>query len=442
MASICDDGGGLKRILVICPDGQRRPIRLGRMSMKQARHFCMFIEDLSAAARGAKVIENATADWLADMDDTMHARLEKLRLVKPPHRNNTTLKQLLDTFFEHLNVKPITVLGYQPTRAALTEYFGADVPIRDIEPLRADQWRAKMKADNLAEATISKRVKLARQMFRQAVRWKMHTENPFADVKAGSQMNKARQFFVSCEMADKVLAKCPDSQWKLLFGLSRYGGLRCPSEHLALTWADVDWQHNRIRVTCSKTEHHEGRGERFVPIFPEMRPLLEAVLGEQVLRDDGGKSDYVITRYRDKNANLRTQLNRIIRKAGLTPWPRLFHNLRSTRQTELTEKFPAHVVSAWIGNTERMAQNHYLQVTDTHFEQAVKEPAPGMPESKPEQAAQNPAQSTAVTVGNHQDEAQAPNTNRPELLSDSDASRYLHSEQVAATGLEPVTRGL
>ena len=68
MASICDDGGGLKRILVVCPDGIRRPIRLGQMSMKQAKHFNVFLEELCAAARGAKVIENATADWLADLD--------------------------------------------------------------------------------------------------------------------------------------------------------------------------------------------------------------------------------------------------------------------------------------------------------------------------------------------------------------------------------------
>jgi hypothetical protein len=35
-----------------------------------------------------------------------------------------TLQQLLDTFFEHLDVKPITALGYQATRKALLEYFG------------------------------------------------------------------------------------------------------------------------------------------------------------------------------------------------------------------------------------------------------------------------------------------------------------------------------
>ena len=177
MASICDDGGGLKRILIVCTDGVRRHLRLGKMTKKQAKTCNVFVEDLCAAARGAKVIENATADWVAGLDDTMHVRLAKLGLVKPRQQGKVTLKQLLDAFFQHLNVKPITSLGYQPTREALLAHFGPDNPIREVGPLQADQWRAKMKAEGYAEATISKRVKLARQIFRQGVRWKMLSEN-------------------------------------------------------------------------------------------------------------------------------------------------------------------------------------------------------------------------------------------------------------------------
>src|SRR5690349_5940094 len=66
--------------------------------------------------------------------------------------------------------------------------------------------------------------------------------------------------------------------------------------------------------------------------------------------------------YRDVSGNLRTQLHRIIERAGLIPWPKTFHNLRSTRQTELSEDFPAHVVCAWLGNSEDVAKDHYLQV--------------------------------------------------------------------------------
>jgi hypothetical protein len=80
----------------------------------------------------------------------------------------------------------------------------------------------------------------------------------------------------------------------------------------------------------------------------------------------------IITRYRDRNSNLRTQLERIIRKADLKPWPKLFQNLRATRETELAEEFPIHVVCDWIGNTQAVATKHYLQTTDEHFARATE----------------------------------------------------------------------
>lgn len=36
------------------------------------------------------------------------------------------------------------------------------------------------------------------------------------------------------------------------------------------------------------------------------------------------------------------------------------------------ETYPAHVVCAWIGNSESVAQKHYLQITDEHFSKAVR----------------------------------------------------------------------
>jgi hypothetical protein len=187
-----------------------------------------------------------------------------------------------------------------------------------------------------------------------------------------------RGHFVSLNEADRVLDACPDAEWRLLFALSRFGGLRCPSEHLSLRWGDIDWANNRIRVPSPKTEHIEGKESRVIPMFPELRPHLEAVF-EQA--EPG--TEFVITRYRSANANLRTQLERIVRRAGLEPWGKPWQNLRSTRETELMECFPAHVVCGWIGNSEAVARKHYLQVTDEHFDRAVR---------GDEEAAQNPAQ--------------------------------------------------
>ncbi len=158
----------------------------------------------------------------------------------------------------------------------------------------------------------------------------------------------------------------PGHEWKLIFALARFGGLRTPSETLLLRWADVDWERGRLLIRSPKTEHHEGKDSRLVPIFPELRPYLEAAWD---IAADG--AEFVIVQRRDSNVNLRTQLQRIIAKAGLTEWPKLFQNLRATRETELAETYPLHVVTAWLGNSQLIAAKHYLQVTDEHFAKAT-----------------------------------------------------------------------
>ena len=69
--------------------------------------------------------------------------------------------------------------------------------------------------------------------------------------------------------------------------------------------------------------------------------------------------------------NPHTQFVRLIERAGLNPWPKVWQNLRSTRETELLKDFPIHVVCGWIGNTERIGRRHYFQTTEADFDKAV-----------------------------------------------------------------------
>ena len=134
----------------------------------------------------------------------------------------------------------------------------------------------------------------------------------------------------------------------------------------------------------------QGGESRFVPIFPEVKKyLLEAL--EQ--RKEG--ETFVITRTRSTATNLRTQMQRIIRKAGLEVWPKLWQNLRSTRETELVETFPEHKVVKWIGHSSAVARKFYLQMKDEDFKHAASGG-----DSPPKQAAQNAAQYGAEMVCN------------------------------------------
>jgi hypothetical protein len=65
------------------------------------------------------------------------------------------------------------------------------------------------------------------------------------------------------------------------------------------------------------------------------------------------------------------RLGDLSREPDSTPGPKVWQNLRSTRETELLKDFPIHVVCGWIGNRERIARRHYLQITEGDFDQAT-----------------------------------------------------------------------
>src|SRR5262249_33457064 len=140
---------------------------------------------------------------------------------------------------------------------------------------------------------------------------------------------------------------------------------------------------------------------------------------------------HVVTRYRDPGANLRTELMRIIRRAGLVPWPRLFQNLRASRETELSERFPLKVVTDWLGHSPRVAHDHHLSTTEEHFRRAAESGAA---------VVQNPVQQAAAsdrTVSQESPEA----LESCEPVRDGAAQHHLrHDMGMTLTGFEPVSQ--
>jgi integrase len=72
------------------------------------------------------------------------------------------------------------------------------------------------------------------------------------------------------------------------------------------------------------------------------------------------------------NCNLRTQLLRLMARAGLEPWPKPFHNLRASCESDLANDFPLAMVARWLGNTPSVALRHYVDPTDEAFRRAAQ----------------------------------------------------------------------
>lgn len=361
MATVVTYGNNLRRIeYSLAPRGPRQMVRLGNVSMKVAETWKAKIEAIIADKLANRSHDPETAKWLGALDEVMLGRLRAGGLAEGVGLAHITLGDFLKRLTETMTGKPATCTFYGHTRRNLEDHFGTGKLVRDITAAEADGWRAWLvQHEQLSPATVARRVIAARTIWRKASRWKLASENPFAGVKGGHQENDARKFFVRRDVIDKVIAEAPNAEWRLIIALARYGGLRCPSEHYALKWGHVDWGRDRLTVHASKTEHHQGKGTRVVPIFPELLPYLRAAFEEA---EPG--TEYVIAKHRLGSLNLRQQFERIIERADVTPWPRLFQNLRASRETELMRDYDLATVCKWIGNSPAVAAKHYAMSVD------------------------------------------------------------------------------
>lgn len=372
MASISQLSDGKKLIQFIDADQRRRTIRLGKVSLRQAETVRSHIEHIVACNLLKNSIESRTALWLSELPSEFHRRIASTGLIdsreEEARASATGIQSFIDQYISirSADVKPATSTVWKRARKHLIEFFGADRDITSVTAGECKDFRSYLKRRGLAENTIRRTCGIAKQFFEDAYDRELINRNPFRhrELPTSTDGNKKRQFFVSRSMTEKVLGNCPNNEWRLIFALCRYGGLRCPSEIKLLKLSDINWSEKRILVTSPKTERHEGQETRVIPLFPELEPLL-------LIASEEAAEGQVYLVQRPTN-NLRTHMTRIIEKSGISTWPKLFQNLRSSRQTELEQEYPSYVVCAWMGNSQAIARKHYLQVTDDHFQRAAE----------------------------------------------------------------------
>ena len=430
MASVTTEKrNGRTRYRICWRDGDKRRKSL-RLSgdignKKDADAIARKVTAIVSASISKRSLDNAIAQWVAEIDDDLHARLSQAGLIEP--RQSAKLGDFLTGYVEarKSEVEVRTIVAFKSTNTKLTGYFGCERCLRDISVGDAHDWRQSL-FDDLSPTTIAGHVKRAKQLFSYAKRKSFIDENPFSELVAGSQANDSRLLFIPRKVIDSVLEHAPDAEWKLLIALARYGGLRNPSETLRLRWQDINWSEKLILVTCKKTKRHKPY--RTIPLFPELEPYLAKAFEEA---SEG--AEFCIERYRSQDKNLRTGFQRIIKRAGLAPWPRLGQNLRASRDTELANEYPIQVVTEWIGNSPAIAERHYLTVTDAHFAKATEGG------DRVAQGVETKVTESVVSVGN---EPQPPTSKTPENMGDHVFAGAYDDALAPPAGIEPATPAL
>ena len=400
MASLSKDGKSW-RIRFLDGGGQRHGIRLPGFKKSEADVVLSRVKELIAARIGNQAIATVTAAWLAGIDERLRKRLEVVGLVNPPETTEDEAQQIesptLSDFLASFVVRGKTVEGMPASKETTNKWRGTKDLLLDCfdgnrtldtftlaDGREFREWMEHRKiaknsrspSGRMSENSMRQRMANCKTFFNYAVSEEPIANNPFRRQHSSTVKVEAGKINIPSEVVYKVIDAAPNAQWRLLIALWRYAGLR-KMEPMHLRWSDVNWAEGKLRVTSTKTSHHEGKAIRYVPIRDIERYLLDAV---ELAEDD----DRIINMYRPTMSNLNKPLVQIIGNAGIDVWPNLIKNLRMSCENDwLTRKeAPAHAIAAWMGHSVDVQNSHYAMVSDGHFEtfnnrQIERGPFPG-----------------------------------------------------------------
>jgi integrase len=261
---------------------------------------------------------------------------------------------------EHLNEQ--TVTRYKAAMQWAERYFRKDAVLDKITPTQAIDfvaWLRKQRRGNvntgdiLSPSTVWGIVSFLRSWFEAARVQGVVTRNPFESVKNPMPKKAEDHPYVSVEDVEKVIAACPNASWRLVFGLTRYAGLRI-MEAMTLELGHVDWEARTIAVWPREGVETTKQAKRTVPVSPRLYALLEEA--RDALPEGVAELCWEVP----KGSYLRAATS-IRKKAGVT-WPgKPFHGLRASLETDWNGQHPHYAVCEWLGHRADVAARHYFQ---------------------------------------------------------------------------------
>lgn len=362
---------------------RRQSIRLGKLSKRDALAARRHIETLWECRQLGTPAPVSTRNWLASLPAEVQNRIADKQLCAPRVTATHTVGGICEAFVawkRDCDRAESSLDVYRKSTRMLVAYFGGDRDIASIVPAEIDDFVEWCRRSGLAATTLSRRLQNCKSIFRRAARmgWLplLTFYQLFDSLPKQVRTDATRRHMVPAEAVLKAIDHASDNEQRLIFALARWGGVRVPSELLGLTWGDVAVDSQKIRVRSPKQRHNDASlHERWLPIWPEIRPYLDEAEREWNQRNyhrDPDRapllSDPIIYRYRSPNTSAHRRLFLLAcYRAGLTasrdaaPWPKLWTNMRSTRVTELRQSFPPDAVNYWMNHSEQISRAHYQQ---------------------------------------------------------------------------------
>lgn len=339
-------------------NGKRYTIRLGLVPDLIATQFSTNIDMLIAYRDHSLPPDPALQSWVRGLPVKYHNILFGAGLAD--HRI-TTVEELVDLRMSRDRLKSSTRNSYKSLKLLLVKFF-ADQPIHEVRPDQCKRFRDWMKRSHYSDATVAKRVRMARSFFHTAVKAEWIQSNPWSDLDLPDDTGHQRRRYVSVEETNRLLAVA-DADMAMLIVLARYGALRCTSEVQQLTWDDV--KSDRFVVHSPKLERFERKATREVPLFPPIAERMNAVPPSE----RSGLVCPIVKQMTD--TAIRKRLISTIIVAEVPRWQKPWQNLRASGVTWMATEFDPVTASRWCGHSVKVADAHYYSVPDSEYARAA-----------------------------------------------------------------------
>lgn len=258
-----------------------------------------------------------------------------------------------------LKVRKQTKLSYErDLNSHILPEFG-DVIMASIKPVDVERWSAMLKdKKGLSARTVQKQENLLAAILKKAVENEYLHATPFAKLKRPKAKKKNAVIPMTFEQVKKLASLLP-KKYRIVIWIGYYTAMR-PSEALGLTWEQLDFKKNKIKIDRQLSRDpsfvHDPEGlkteasERTIGFAKELQSLIREHVDEFGLGPEG-----LILKSRTGNPwryHDAAEMFRVAAKAvGLKPGQGM-HQLRHTCVSVLIE-MGANIkqIQYWVGHS-------------------------------------------------------------------------------------------
>ncbi len=266
------------------------------------------------------------------------------------------------------------------------KFIGGSFLLSKIKPRHAEAFIAYRLSTVPSVATVNKDIRTLKRIFNIAIEprgYLAEGQNPFAKIKE-RKITENEIRYVTVEEYHRLVETAEKCWWYALFSLAYGSGLR-RSEILHLTWADIDFENQRIKVSAKKGAKDilewepKNRKNRIVPMSDESSQLLvniqaQAPEGHSYVfvspkRLERIKQRRKIGKWNPRSAlvnNLTRDFNVIRRRANVAECT--IHDFRRSAITNWAQRLQIQVVQTLAGHSNiATTRKYYLAVRSEDF---------------------------------------------------------------------------